>query len=75
MYQGKRELPEELLRLLQQLVQNGQVRMAGRVLFTFFCRCWKENEKVSAYYVVKWFEKNFPVQLQKHQKKQSSNAQ
>jgi hypothetical protein len=59
--QGKRELPEELVRLLKQLVQNGQVRMAGRVLYTFFCRCWKENEQVAAYYMVKWFEKNSPL--------------
>ena len=32
----KRGLPEEMTILLQQLVMNGQFRMAGTVLFVFF---------------------------------------
>lgn len=75
MSQGNRELPEQLLRLLQQLVQNGQVMMAGRVLYTFFCRCWKENEQVASYFTVKWFEKNFPVQLEKHKRMKIGKTQ
>jgi hypothetical protein len=75
MSQGNREPPEELLRLLQQLVQNGQFRMAGRVLHTYFRRCWKENEQVATYYIVKWFEKNFPIQLEKHKKMKVGKTQ
>ena len=51
----KRGLPEEMTILLQQLVMNGQFRMAGTVLFVFFKRKWELEDEFAAHYVVRYF--------------------
>jgi len=58
----KQGLPEELTVTLRQLVMNGHFRMAGTLLYVYFKRCWKLEDDLAGYYVVRYFAKHFPKQ-------------
>lgn len=61
-------LSEDMTILLRQLVVNGYFRMAGNVLFVFFKRNWSLEDDLAAHYVVRYFRKYYPAQLERHQK-------
>lgn len=61
-------LPNELIDLIKQLVSQKHIRIAGTVLYVYFCRVWKTNDNLAAYYVTRYFQKYFPTQLDKHKR-------
>ena len=70
----KRGLSEELAQLLRQLVQQRQIRMAGTVLYVYLRRNWQLDDEDAAFFMLRYFQKYFPSQLEKHQQK-SAQAQ
>ncbi|MGG2201417.1 hypothetical protein [Paenibacillus validus] len=65
----KKGLPENLTVLLQQLVQQKQIRTAGTVLFIYLRRNWQFEEEDAAFYMIRYFKKYYPSQLERHHKK------
>ncbi|MGG2197863.1 hypothetical protein [Paenibacillus validus] len=65
----KRGLSDELTQLLRQLVQQKQIRTAGTVLFIYLRRNWQFEEEDAAFYMIRYFKKYFPSQLERHHKK------
>ena len=65
----RRGLPEELQMLLKRLVANGNVRIAGTLLYAWFRRCWELDDETAAYFMRRYFEKYFSRQLQSHRKR------
>lgn len=65
----KRGLPEALTQVLRQLVMNGQFRIAGIVLHTYCLRTYSVDEETAARWIVTYFHREFPQQLQKHRKR------
>lgn len=65
----KRGLPKDITVLLRQLVVNGQIRMAGLVLRTYFIREWELEEELANRYVRGYFAKHYPKQLERHLKR------
>lgn len=65
----KKGLPDEVSTLLKQLVMNGHFCMAGRVLHAYCCRTYSVDEETAARWIVVYFQREFPQQLQKHQKR------
>lgn len=75
----KRELPEDMEKLLCQLVLNGSVPMAGRTLQLYACRCLKLDRESANALVLQYFEEVFPKELKhrrnKHKRlKKQSNS-
>ena len=70
--EAKKELPEELLTLLKQLVAQRHIRIAGWVLYAFFMRNWKLEEDRAAYYVIRYFQKHYPRQFDKYRSQTES---
>lgn len=68
---SNKQLPEELIVLLRQLVMQGQIRIAGMVLQSYFLRFWKIDRELAEHYVVRYFRKYYPSQLSKHQKRKA----
>ncbi|WP_134686495.1 hypothetical protein [Brevibacillus migulae] len=62
MQQNKTVLSDELVILLNRLALNGDIRMAGHVLYAYFIRFWKIDD-TARFYVSKYFEKHYPKQL------------
>lgn len=65
----KRGLPEELTTLLKQLVMNGQVRIAGHVLYSYCRRFYGVDDETAARWIVIYFRREFPQQIERHQKR------
>lgn len=65
----KREIPEEVRVQVQRLTVQGQIMVAGAMLNTFFRRVWKVEDELASQYVKRYFQKYYPVQLEKHQKR------
>lgn len=61
----KRQVAEEMIVLIRQLVMNGQFVMAARVLEVYFMRSWKVSEEVAAFYMRKYFEKYYADHVRK----------
>ncbi|MFF2909775.1 hypothetical protein [Paenibacillus sp. NPDC057934] len=61
-------LSDELTATMKQLVMNGHLKMAGTVLHVYFLRCWQLEDELAAYYVVRYFGKYYPKQLEKYRK-------
>jgi hypothetical protein len=68
----KKEIPEEVRVQLQRLVIQGQIMVAGAMLNTFFRRVWKIEDLLALQYVKRYFQKYFPVQLEKHRKRMAA---
>lgn len=66
MQQTRMNLPNDLVVLLNQLAQNGDIRMAARVLHVYIIRFWKVDGNVASQYVRKYFEKYHSKQLQRY---------
>lgn len=62
----KKGLPVEMEELLKQLVMNGDIRMAGIVLFAYCRRMYQVDEGTAARWMVAYFEREFPRQLQRY---------
>lgn len=62
----KRGLPSEMQELLKQLVMNGGIRMAGIVLYAYCLRMYRVDEETAARWMVSYFDREFPQQLQRH---------
>jgi hypothetical protein len=65
----KRKLPEDLIVLLKRLVQQGQIRIAGTLLYVYFRRSWQLEDDIAAYYMTRYFEKYHSDHLQKHRQR------
>lgn len=65
----KKELPEELTVLIRRLVSQGQIRIAGTLLYAWFRREWQLRDDIAAYYMTRYFEKYHGDHLQKHRKR------
>ena len=63
----KQGLPVEMEELLKQLVMNGGIRMAGTVLFVYCRRMYQVEEDTAARWMIAYFRREFPQQLQRHQ--------
>lgn len=61
----KEGISEALTVTLRKLVMNGHYSMAGTVLYVYFKRCWKLEDDLAGYYVVRYFSKYFPTQWAK----------
>lgn len=64
----KRGLPEGVDTLLRQLVMNGHIRMAGHVLHAYCRRIYGIDDIEAARWIVVYFRREFPQQLQRLQK-------
>jgi len=65
----KRQIADEMVALIRQLTMQNQIKMAGLVLQSYFQRVLKIDEELSAAYVRLYFQKFFPVQLERHLKR------
>ncbi|MMZ61780.1 hypothetical protein D1872_239460 [compost metagenome] len=63
----KQGLPVEMEELLKQLVMNGGIRVAGTVLFVYCRRMYQADEDTAARWMIAYFRREFPQQLQQHQ--------
>ena len=70
---AKRGLPEEMSTLLKQLVMNGQVRMAGHVLYAYCRRIYGVDDETAARWIVIYFRREFPTQLDRHERRISKS--
>lgn len=66
----KQKLPEDLEKLLRQLVCNGSVPMAGRALQLYAWRCMKLDRESANTFVLQYFEDVFPKDLERYRNKQ-----
>lgn len=66
----KRQIAEEMIVLLRQLVMQDQLVMAARVLRVYFQRVWKIDEELANRYVRAYFAKYYPKQLEWYLKRQ-----
>lgn len=62
----KKGLPVEMQELLKQLVMNGHIRMAGTVLYTYCRRMYHVDDEVAIWWMVAYFRREFPQQVQWH---------
>jgi hypothetical protein len=69
MQQNKMNLSDDLVVLLNRLALNGDIRMAGHVLHAYVIRFWKIERDVATRFVIGYFEKHYPKQLQRYVKK------
>jgi len=69
MEQNKIGLSDDLVILLNRLALNGDIRMAGHVLQAYIIRFWKMEKDVTTRFVILYFEKHYPKQLQRYLKK------
>lgn len=60
-----RQIADEMTVLIRQLVMNGQLVMASKVLEVYFMRNWKVSKEVAAYFMRKYFEKHYADQVRK----------
>lgn len=65
----KRKLPEELTLLLQRLVMQGQIRIAGTLLYAYFKRIYQLEDDIAAHYMRRYFEIHHSDHLQKHRQR------
>ena len=63
----RKGLPAEMQELLKQLVINGGIRMAGTVLYAYCRRMYQVDEVTAARWMVAYFKREFPQQVQRHQ--------
>ena len=64
----KREIAENMIVLIRQLVMQNQLVMAAHVLGVYFKRVWKIDEELALRYVRGYFAKYYPKQLERHLK-------
>jgi len=69
MQQSKMNLSDDLVVLLNRLALNGDIRMAGHVLQAYLIRFWKMERDDATKFVICYFEKHYPKQLQWYVKK------
>lgn len=69
MEQNKVSLSDDLVILLNRLALNGDIHMAGHVLQAYVSRFWKMEKDVATRFVILYFEKHYPKQLQRYLKK------
>ncbi|EMT50029.1 hypothetical protein I532_24617 [Brevibacillus borstelensis AK1] len=69
MQQNKMNLSDDLVVLLNRLAQNGDIRMAGHVLHAYLIRFWKMERDDATRFIICYFEKHYPKQLQRYVKK------
>lgn len=62
----KKGLPIEMQDLLKQLVMNGHIQIAGTVLYVYCRRIYQVNDEIAARWMVAYFQREFPQQLQRH---------
>ncbi|CAM3830714.1 hypothetical protein ACFW4G_28040 [Paenibacillus lactis] len=67
----KRQVDNEMITLLRQLVMQDQIKMAGLVLRTYFVREWKVEQELANKYVRIYFTRYFPKQLDRYLKRQN----
>lgn len=65
-----KKLPDDVERLLRQLVCNGSIQMAGMVLKLYACRCLKLDGKAANAFVLGYFEEVYPKELERYRNKQ-----
>lgn len=65
-----KKLPEDVERLLSQLVCNGSIQMAGMALKLYACRCLKLDGKAANAFVLRYFEDVYPKELERYRNKQ-----
>lgn len=65
----KRQIADEMVTLVRQLVAQNQIKVAGLVLQTYFIRVWKKEKDIAAHYVRAYFKKHYPEQLERHLKR------
>lgn len=70
----KRGLPEELATTLRQLVMNGNIRIAGTLLYSYCRRVYQVDDETAARWMQAYFYREFPQQLQRHLKRTAANA-
>lgn len=63
----KKGLPAEMQELLKQLVMNGGIHMAGTVLYAYCRRMFQVDEDTAARWMIAYFRREFPQQLERHQ--------
>jgi len=59
-------LSEELTTVLKQLVMNGSIRVAGTLLYTYCQRFYQVDEATAIRWMIAYFNREFPQQLQRH---------
>lgn len=67
----KRELSADMQTLLKQLVVNGDIRMAGTVLYAYCRRAYQVNDETAARWMVAYFHREFPREMERHASKLS----
>lgn len=48
---------------------QGEIRIAGTLLYVYFRREWKLEDNIAAYYITRYFEKYHGEHLKKHQQR------
>ncbi|WP_037285740.1 hypothetical protein [Saccharibacillus sacchari] len=67
----KENLPIAMQELLRQLVVNGDIRMAGIVLYAYCRRKYQANDETAARWMVAYFRREFPHEMERHASKLS----
>ncbi len=67
----KKSLPVAMEELLRQLVVNGDIRMAGTVLYAYCRRKYQANDETAARWMVAYFRREFPQEMERHASKLS----
>lgn len=65
----KRQIADEMVILIRQLVMQNQIRMAAMVLEIYFIREWKLSQDVASFYMRKYFEIHYADHVRKFRKR------
>lgn len=65
-----KKLPDDVERLLCQLVRNGSIQMAGMALKLYACRCLRMDGKAANAFVLRYFEEVYAKELEHYRNKQ-----
>lgn len=67
------KLPEDVERLLRQLVCNGSIQMARMALKLYACRCLNMDGKAANAFVLRYFKEVYPKELECYRNKKSDD--
>jgi len=73
----KQQIADEMIVLIRQLVSQKQIRIAAEILKVYFIRYFKVSEEVAAFFMRKYFERHYSVQVRKFRQRfanQGGNA-